>query len=100
MFKRAQVLRTTRAVNAVNGEPLPAGTRVVVLKQEENGSWRVKVQDDALDRLRGVRAVVGESRLGLTQRGRPRKEPVIKSPKATKTPKAPATESEVPAAEA
>ena len=72
MFKRAQVLRTNRAVKSVTGEDLPAGTRVVILKQEDNGSWRVKVQDPKLDRLRGARAVIGESRLGLTHRGRPK----------------------------
>ena len=71
MFKRAQVLRTNRAIKSVAGNELPAGTRVVILKQEENGSWRVKVQDPKLDKFRGERAVIGESRLGQTFRGRP-----------------------------
>jgi hypothetical protein len=72
MFKRAQVLRVTRAVATVTGEQVPAGTRVVVLKQEENGSWRCKVQDPDLEPLRGARVVVGQSRLDLTHRGRPK----------------------------
>lgn len=74
MFKRAQVLRLNRAAKTVDGTDVPSGTRVVVLKQEENGSWRVKVQDDNNDTLRGARIVVGESRLTVTFRGRPRKD--------------------------
>jgi len=73
MFKRAQVLRINRNVNTVNGESLPSGTRVVILKSEDNGQWRVKVQDPDLDKLRGARAVVRENVLEMTHRGRPRK---------------------------
>jgi hypothetical protein len=72
MFKRAQVLRVTRSVSTVAGETLPAGTRVVILKQEENGSWRCKVQDDELEKLRGARVIVPTSRLEQTYRGRPK----------------------------
>jgi hypothetical protein len=72
MFKRAQVLRITRSVNTATGESVPAGTRVVVLKQEENGSYRCKIQDGNLDNLRGARVLVAQSRLALTHRGRPK----------------------------
>jgi hypothetical protein len=84
MFKRAQVLRVTRAVSTVSGELVPAGTRVVILKQEENGSWRCKVQDASLETLRGARVVVGASRLEQTFRGRPKG-----STKAASQPQAP-----------
>ena len=90
MFKRAQVLRVTRAVTTVDGEHLPAGTRVVILKQEENGSWRCKVQDENLERLRGARVVVGTSRLEQTFRGRPKG-----STKAASQPAVPAQPSTV-----
>ena len=90
MFKRAQVLRVTRSVATVDGEQLPAGTRVVVLKQEDNGSWRCKVQDETLEKLRGARVVVPQSRLELTHRGRPKG-----STKAASQPAVPAQPSTV-----
>jgi hypothetical protein len=65
------VLRTARELTTVNGHTLPAGTRVVALKQEDNGSWRCKVQDPSNDKIRGERLIAPVSRLKQTAAGRP-----------------------------
>lgn len=75
MFKRAQVLRTQSVIRTIVGDSLPENTRVVVLRQvkDKPDQWKVKVQDPALPAMRGLKAIVSTSKLGLTFRGRPTK---------------------------
>lgn len=82
-FKRYQFLRTTRKVQTVDGQDVPAGTRVQVVKQDESGRYLVDIAgptkserrngtaSGAVDALIGQRILIGESRLEQTYRGRP-----------------------------
>lgn len=73
MFKSLQVLRTTRTVKTVNGTDLPSNTRVVVIKMEDDKTILARVADSKFATLKGERVKIGQSRVKLTFRGRPKK---------------------------
>lgn len=78
-FKSLQVLRTTATVTAVNGNKVPAGTRVVVVNAKDvNGSVTItaRVQDPAAPALAKARVYLSPSQVDGTKRGRPAVEKV------------------------
>lgn len=71
-YKPQQVLRTLQALKSQNGSPVPANSRVVVMRMVDGDKVRVKIVDPAHPALVKQRIVAATKYFNRTFRGRPK----------------------------